>query len=56
MGMTPVPPTHFLVLGSAVSLVLAALGLVASFFHLGRPERAWRSAREVAHVMAARAR
>jgi sulfite dehydrogenase (quinone) subunit SoeC len=34
----------FLVLGGAVSLGLSALGLVASFFHLGRPERAWRSA------------
>lgn len=34
----------FLVLGSAVALVLAGLGLLASFFHLGRPERAWRSA------------
>jgi DMSO reductase anchor subunit len=29
---------------AAVSLVLLAAGLVASFFHLGRPERAWRSA------------
>jgi DMSO reductase anchor subunit len=27
-----------------VALALAAAGLVASFFHLGRPERAWRSA------------
>ncbi len=30
--------------GAAVSLVLTAAGLVASFFHLGRPERAWRTA------------
>jgi len=29
---------------SAVALALLAAGLVASFFHLGRPERAWRSA------------
>ncbi len=28
----------------AASLALLAGGLVASFFHLGRPERAWRSA------------
>ena len=35
---------RFLVNGSLVALVLCALGLVASFFHLGRPERAWRSA------------
>jgi DMSO reductase anchor subunit len=30
--------------GSALALVLLVAGLVASFFHLGRPERAWRSA------------
>jgi DMSO reductase anchor subunit len=34
----------FFVTGSAAALLLAALGLVASFFHLGRPERAWRTA------------
>ena len=37
-------PDRFLVVGSAISIALAALGLLASFFHLGRPERAWRSA------------
>ena len=37
-------PRLFLVAGAAASVVLAALGLLASFFHLGRPERAWRSA------------
>lgn len=30
--------------GVALAIALAALGLVASFFHLGRPERAWRAA------------
>jgi len=30
--------------GSALALVLLAAGLAASFFHLGHPERAWRSA------------
>ena len=30
--------------GSSVALVLASLALLASFFHLGHPERAWRSA------------
>ena len=35
---------RFAVAGSALATGLAALGLVASFFHLGRPERAWRSA------------
>jgi DMSO reductase anchor subunit len=35
---------RFLFAASLVSLVLTGLGLLASFFHLGRPERAWRSA------------
>ena len=30
--------------GAAVALVFSALGLLASFFHLGHPERAWRAA------------
>jgi len=30
--------------GSAIALVLLVAGLGASFFHLGRPERAWRAA------------
>ncbi len=30
--------------GSAVALVLLIAGLIASFFHLGHPERAWRAA------------
>ncbi|MBQ0960840.1 dimethyl sulfoxide reductase anchor subunit [Ideonella sp. 4Y11] len=34
----------FLVTGGVVCLALAALGLFASFFHLGHPERAWRAA------------
>lgn len=34
----------FYALGSALALLLLAAGLIASFFHLGRPERAWRSA------------
>jgi len=33
-----------LLAGSALVLALLAAGLLASFFHLGRPERAWRSA------------
>jgi sulfite dehydrogenase (quinone) subunit SoeC len=35
---------RFQVLGTLIALVLCGLGLVASFFHLGHPERAWRSA------------
>ena len=34
----------FYVIGSAVSVALLLTGLFASFFHLGHPERAWRSA------------
>lgn len=34
----------FLAAGGAVALVLTVAGLVSSFFHLGRPERAWRTA------------
>jgi len=34
----------FLVTGGVVALVLTGAGLVSSFFHLGRPERAWRTA------------
>ena len=35
---------HFYAYGSLIALVLLGAGLFASFFHLGRPERAWRSA------------
>ncbi|CAG0939387.1 sulfite dehydrogenase (quinone) subunit SoeC [Gallionellaceae bacterium] len=34
----------FYAAGSAVSLAFLGGGLIASFFHLGHPERAWRSA------------
>jgi len=34
----------FYALGSLVALAFLAGGLLASFFHLGRPERAWRAA------------
>ena len=36
--------SDFQVAGSVLALVLSCLGLVASLFHLGHPERAWRSA------------
>ena len=38
------PPASFLVTGALMSAALVAGGLVASVFHLGRPERAWRAA------------
>ena len=38
------PPRLFFVAGSGLSAALLVAGLAASFFHLGHPERAWRSA------------
>jgi DMSO reductase anchor subunit len=37
-------PERFLVAGALLAFALLAGGLAASFFHLGHPERAWRSA------------
>ena len=42
-GMAPASIGFFAV-GGVLCVALGALGLVASFFHLGRPERGWRSA------------
>lgn len=36
--------SNFYGIGAAISLALLVGGLVSSFFHLGHPERAWRSA------------
>jgi len=44
LGLAPPPGPRFLNAGSSFAALLAVLGLVASFFHLGRPLRAWRSA------------
>ena len=43
-ALTALESQQFLSTASAVALVLTGLGLLASFFHLGHPERAWRSA------------
>ncbi len=43
-GWAAVGGPQIFVVGGIVTLVLAGLGLVASFFHLGRPERFWRTA------------
>jgi DMSO reductase anchor subunit len=44
-NLLPQPDGHaFYAQGSLLVLVLLALGLIASFFHLGHPERAWRAA------------
>ena len=40
---TPLLQT-LLLQGTALSLLFCGLGLLASFFHLGHPERAWRAA------------
>ena len=42
--LLPAQEPHFYVLGSLIALVLLIGGLAASFFYLGHPERAWRSA------------
>ena len=38
------PDSSFYVWGSLLSVAFLAAGLLASFFHLGHPERAWRAA------------
>lgn len=44
-NLLPVQDSHgFYGFGSLLTLILLGAGLVSSFFHLGRPERAWRSA------------
>lgn len=43
-GLLAAPSTAFYWTGSAVAVALLAAGLLASFFHLGHPERAWRAA------------
>lgn len=43
-GLLPVQSDSFYAIGSAIAMLLLVLGLFASFFHLGHPERAWRAA------------
>jgi sulfite dehydrogenase (quinone) subunit SoeC len=43
-NLLPVQNQHFYAMGSFTALALLLGGLVASVFHLGRPERAWRAA------------
>jgi DMSO reductase anchor subunit len=43
-GLLPLQASSFYASGSLIGLILMGLGLFSSFFHLGRPERAWRSA------------
>jgi sulfite dehydrogenase (quinone) subunit SoeC len=44
LGWIAPPTPAFYSNGSFIAVAFLAAGLVASFFHLGRPERAWRSA------------
>ena len=41
---TPGAAHRFFMGGALIALALSVGGLIASFFHLGRPERAWRTA------------
>lgn len=43
LGLVTAPSGVFYVIGAGLSVVLGGLGLIASFFHLGHPERAWRA-------------
>ena len=43
-NLLPAQSPGFYGMGSLVSLLLLLAGLIASFFHLGHPERAWRAA------------
>jgi DMSO reductase anchor subunit len=44
LDVLPPAPDTFFVAGGLLVLALLGAGLAASFFHLGRPERAWRAA------------
>jgi DMSO reductase anchor subunit len=44
LRLVAAPDAGFFVAGSVLTLVLSGLGLVASIFHLGHPERGWRAA------------
>ena len=44
VGLLPAQDSAFFANGSAVAVVFLIAGLLASFFHLGHPERAWRAA------------
>ncbi|MDC0994009.1 dimethyl sulfoxide reductase anchor subunit [bacterium] len=43
-GLIPLQERQLYFYGDLIVLALLILGLAASFFHLGRPERAWRAA------------
>ncbi|QEP43063.1 DMSO reductase [Ectothiorhodospiraceae bacterium BW-2] len=43
VNLIPEQRHQFFAVGGAISLLLLIAGLIASFFHLGHPERAWRA-------------
>ncbi|SAL77468.1 dimethyl sulfoxide reductase anchor subunit family protein [Caballeronia telluris] len=43
LSASAAPSQMFFIVGAAIAVVLGGLGLLASFFHLGHPERAWRA-------------
>ena len=44
VNVLPVQPGNYYALGGLIAVLFLAGGLLASFFHLGHPERAWRAA------------
>lgn len=44
LRLLPEHGSQYYAVGAGISLILLVLGLFASFFHLGHPERAWRAA------------
>jgi len=44
VNVLPAQPGDFYALGAFIALIFLVGGLIASFFHLGHPERAWRAA------------
>lgn len=44
LGFLPAQSNQFYVFGSIIVIGFLVAGLIASFFHLGHPERAWRAA------------
>jgi sulfite dehydrogenase (quinone) subunit SoeC len=44
LGWVPAASPGFFAVGGVIAFLFLGAGLIASFFHLGRPERAWRAA------------
>lgn len=44
LGLAELPMPSFIIAGCVLCVLLSALGVLASLWHLGRPERAWRAA------------